>query len=63
MKVSYEVYEVFCVMKYLGVISEGGVKGSFESLSERMKNTRRVICLVKYAKNRSGGRFVVGRER
>ena len=50
-------------MKYLGVISEGGVKGSFESLSERMKNTRRVICLVKYAKNRSGGRFVVGRER
>ena len=42
--------------------NQGGFKGGFKSLDERMKNAREVIGMVKFAAKKSGSGFVVERD-
>ena len=48
--------------KYLGVTVEGGQNGGFNSMGERMKQANGLIGMVKYAVERSGNNYVIGRE-
>ena len=48
--------------KYLGIMIEGGNKGGFKSMGDRMKEANGLIGMVKYAAERSGRKHVSGRE-
>ena len=48
--------------KYLGITIEGGKHGGFKSLGDRMKEANGLIGMVKYATERSGSKYVIGRE-
>ena len=48
--------------KYLGITIEGGMRGDFESMGDRMKEANGLIGMVKYATERSGRKYVIGRE-
>ena len=41
---------------------EGGKHGGFKSMGDRMKEANGQIGMVKYAAERSGSRYVIGRE-
>ncbi len=47
---------------YLGVTVIGGEEGGFRSMGDRMKDANSILGMVKFAANRSGSRFIVGRE-
>ena len=49
------------VYKYLG-ITIGGNHGGFKSMGDRMKEANELIGMVKYAAERSGSKYVIGRE-
>ena len=48
--------------KYLGIMIEGGKHGRFKSMGDRMKEANGLIGMVKYAAERSGSKYVIGRE-
>ena len=48
--------------KYLGITIEGGKHGGFKSMGDRMKEANGLIGMVKYAAERSGSKYVIGRE-
>ena len=48
--------------KYLGITIEGGKDGGFKSMGDRMKEANGLIGMVKYAAERSGSKYVIGRE-
>ena len=48
--------------KYLGITIEGGKHGGFKSMGDRMKESNGLIGMVKYAAERSGRKYVIGRE-
>ena len=48
--------------KYLGITIEGGKHGGFKSMGDRMKEANGLIRMVKYAAERSGSKYVIGRE-
>ena len=48
--------------KYLGITIEGGKHGGFNSMGDRMKEANGLIGMVKYAAERSGRKYVIGRE-
>ena len=48
--------------KYLGITIEGGKYGCFKSMGDRMKGANGPIGMVKYAAERSGSKYVIGRE-
>ena len=47
--------------KYLGITVEGGKNCGFKSMGDRMKKNR-LMGMVKYAAERSGSKYVIGRE-
>ena len=47
---------------YLGIAVEGGKHGGFKSMGDRMKEANGLMGMVKYAAERSGHKYVVGRE-
>ena len=47
--------------KYLGITVEGGKYGCFKSMGDRMKEANGLIKLVKYAAERSGSKYLIGR--
>ena len=48
--------------KYLGITIEGGKHGGFKKMGYRMKEANGLIGMVKYAAERSGSKYVIGRE-
>ena len=48
--------------KYLGITIEGGKHGGLKSMGDRMKEANGLIEIVKYAAERSGSKYVIGRE-
>ena len=48
--------------KYLGITIEGEKHGGFKSMGDRMKEANGLIGMVKYAAERSGSKYVIGRE-
>ena len=54
----------YCVeeYKYLGITIEEGKHGGFKSMGDRMKEAKGLIGMVKYAAERSGSKYVIGRE-
>ena len=48
--------------KYLGITIEGGKQGGFKRMGDRMKEENGLIRMVKYAAERSGSKYVIGRE-
>ena len=48
--------------KYLRITIEGGKYGGFKSMGDRMKEENGLIGMVKYAAERSGSKYVIGRE-
>ena len=56
----------FCIgeieeYKYLGIML-GGKHGGFKSMGDRMKKANGLIGMVRYAAERSGSKYVIGRE-
>ena len=47
---------------YLGITIEGGKLGCFKSMGDQMKEANGPIGMVKYAAERSGSKYVIGRE-
>ena len=45
-----------------GIMIEGGKHGGFKSMGDRMKEANGLIGMVKYAAERSGSKYVIGRE-
>ena len=45
-----------------GVTVQGGANRGFRSMGDRMKEAYGVIGMIKYAANRSGSKYVIGRE-
>ena len=52
--------EVEC--KYLGVTVEGGKHSGFNGMGDRIKEANGLIGMVKYAAERSGSKYVIGKE-
>ena len=48
--------------KYLGITIEVGKHGSFKSMGDRLKEANGLIGMVKYAAERSGSKYVIGKE-
>ena len=49
--------------KYLGITIEGGKQCGYNSMGDQMKEANELIGMVKYAAERSGSKYVIGRER
>ena len=48
--------------KYLGITVEGGKHGGFKSKGDLMKEANGLMGMVKYAAERSGSKYVIGRK-
>ena len=48
--------------KCLGITVEGGKHGGFKNMVDRIKEDNGLIGMVKYAAERSGSKYVIGRE-
>ena len=47
--------------KYVGIAVEVGKHGGFRSMGDRMKEANGLLGMVKYAAERSGSKYVIGR--
>ena len=48
--------------KYLGITIEGGKHDGLKNMGDQMKEANRVIGMGKYAAERSGSKYVIGRK-
>ena len=47
--------------KYIGITVAGGKHGGFKSMGDRMNETNLLMGMMKYAAERSGRKYIIGR--
>ena len=59
---THEYIETVEEYKYLGITVEGRKHGGCKSMGDRMKEANGLMRMVKYAAERSGSKYVIGKE-